>query len=779
MGRRWISLAALVRALAIAAGVLVFCAPLASAQTPQQQRVTAVEFTGLVHTSTTYANSVVHTAEGGLFDPAQADADVTRLLATGRFATVTYRTEPREGGVAVIFDIQERPTITEIRFVGNEKFADSKLRESVPLKVGDPVDLFAVREGQDAITLLYRDTGYGRVQVTCDEDLLRRTGELVYTIEEGPRIRIRQIDFEGNEHFTDRELNKHITSKTYLWIFREGNFDEDTVEADAAALQNFYRDQGYLDARVSYRLDFARNQQDVVVTFVISEGVRYMVESISFQGNTVFTDAELSAMCSLVESGPMLQDRLDRSVRRIREEYGKEGYIYADVRATRVFSEQPRLVLVRIDIDEKDQYRVGRIVVRGNEQTKDKVVRRAFDLYPGDVFDLSKARKAEQDLRQLQIFSLANVTPVGEEPGVRDVLMQVEESRKAGDFLFGFGVTSNSGLVGSIMLDLKNFDLYDYPRSFSEFFRLRSFHGAGQRMRIEAQPGTELTRFRIDFTEPYLLDKPVRFDTSFYYFQRGRDDYDETRIGGNVSFGKRLARGPLKNWYGEIAFRLEEVSVDDVHLFAARDIHDDEGSTVLTSVKLSLVRDRTDNRFMPTKGDRLRLAYEQFGLLGGVDPFGEATAGYTWHTTVYTDALERKHVLSLRANAGYIVGDAPVYERFYAGGIGSMRGFQFRGVSPRQGLRDNAVGGEFMLLGGGEYSFPLYGELLRGLVFTDMGTVESGLEITQWRASVGAGIRLQINALGPIPMEFDVAAPVLKGDDDEEQVFSFFVGATF
>ena len=408
------------------------------------------------------------------------------------------------------------------------------------------------------------------------------------------------------------------------------------------------------------------------------------------------------------------------------------------------------------------------------------MVRRALDLYaPTDLINLTKLREAEQRLRETQIFSFARITPVGGQPGVRDLVIDVEESERAGDFIFGIGVNSNSGAVGSIVLDLKNFDLFDWPRSFAEFIKLRSFRGAGQRLRIEAQPGTEFNRFRIDFSEPYFLDRPIRFGTGLYYFERDRQAYDERRVGGNVSFGKRLTKGWLKDWYAELALRVEEVTVDDVDLFAPRDAREVEGGNFLTSVKGTLVRDRTDSRFVPTTGDVFRLSWEQYGVLGGEHFFAKVIGSYTWHKTLLTDVKERKHVLSLRGDLGGVFGDSPTFERFYAGGIGSIRGFDFRSVSPRQGLRDDPVGGDFLALVKAEYTFPLYADAIRGVVFTDMGTVEESFGVNSWRASVGFGVRLMIEFFGPVPLEFDLAVPIAKDTDDEEQIFSFFIGATF
>lgn len=745
-------------------------------------RVVSVTFSGLETVSDAYVRSVVATLVGQPFDEAVAEEDVQRLFRTGRFLSVAFETQTTAEGLAVTFQLVERPLIKDVRIVGNVHFKDKKLLEQVPISVGDPVSSFSVAEGRNAIESFYRQEGYGEARVAYDENLLDETGELVYTVEEGVRVRVRTVLYEGNDSIPARELGKHVSTKTYLWIFRDGKFDADTVEGDAFAIQGFYRDRGFLDARASYRLEVGADPRDLTVVFTISEGTQYFVESIAFRGNTVFTDEQLREPMRLTVGDAIQRPLLERDAKAVWTLYGEHGYIYAEVIPERVFSETPGRVRVTLDITENDPIRVGRVVVRGNERTKDKVVRRAVELFPEQVFNLTKASEAQTRLVQTQIFSKATVSPVGTTPGVRDVLVNVEESARAGDLIFGVGVTSNSGLVGSFVIDIKNFDVFDWPRSFSEFIKLRSFHGAGQRLRLEAQPGTELNRFRIDFTEPYFLDKPLTFGLSAYLFTRQRDGYDEQRIGGNVSFGKRFEKGPLKNWFGEVSLRAENVDIDPDDIFTAHDIRKDKGNNFLTGVRTTLVRDRTDNRFLPTTGDRITLSYEQVGALGGDQTFGKVTGGYTRHQTVYTDVQDRKSVLSFNFDAGAIIGDAPVFERFYAGGIGSLRGFQFRSVSPRGGLIDpdeDPIGGDLLVLFGTEYSFPLYANALRGVLFTDMGSVGKDYSIETWRVSVGVGVRWVIELLGPVPLEFNLAFPVVRDDADEEQVFSFFIGAVF
>lgn len=758
--------------------IAVWSAPavLVCAQEDSAATISAVEFVGLVRTGEAYVRDVVAVKTGEPLDTAKLDSAVVRLLRTGRFLSATYKLDTDGEGVRVTFHLREHPIVTAIRFEGNSKFSDGRLKEQVGQQADGPVDWLAVRDGRETISAMYREAGYSDVVVTYDREQLERTGELVYTIQEGERIRIRRILFEGNERISDRELKRHIDTKTTWWIIRTGAFDAERAESDVARLQNYYRDQGFLDARVGYRRELSEDGEELTIVFTINEGTRYSTETIEFRGNTVLTDDELLALIASKVDQTVKRRQVDNDVRAIQTRYGVLGYIYATVRAVRVFSDTPGLVRITIEIDEGEQFRVGRVRVRGNARTKDKVVRRALNLYPpDDLFDLGETREAERRLLETRIFSSARVYPVGDAPGVRDVVIDVIEAEKAGDFLFGMGVTSNSGLVGNVVLDLQNFDLFDWPRSWSELVKFRAFFGAGQRLRLELQPGTELTRFRLDFTEPYLFDKPVRFDFSSYLFERGRDGYIERRAGANVSLGKRFERGRLQGWAGEIALRAENVSIDDVYIFASKEIRRDEGSNLMTSLKATLVRDRTDSRFIPTTGDRLRIGYEQFGVFGGDHTFGKLTAGYTWYKTIHTDLLDRKSVLQLRADGGAIIGDAPVFARFYAGGTGSIRGFSFRGVGPRDGIDDNNVGGDFLALLGGEYSFPLVGENIRGLFFLDTGTVGPGT----WRASIGAGVRFTIDLFGPVPLELVLAVPVVSDPDDEEQIFSFQVGTLF
>jgi len=745
-------------------------------QAENPARIASVEFNGLKRVTSGYCQDITGLRAGGVFDKAAADEAATRLLRTGRFQAASYKTEETPDGIRIIFELTERPTISAIKFAGNSKFRDGQLQEVLTQKIDQPADWFAVRDGRDAIVAKYKEAGFGDVQVSFDQAAVERTGELLYTIVEGQKVVIRTIRFEGNANIEERALKKELETKTAWWIFRTGAFDQDVVENDVARIQNYYRDRGYLDARANYVTELSADGQDLTVVFTVEEGTRYSLASVEFHGQANLPEEELSGLIRSVVGEPVDRPKIDADAKAIQERYGSLGFIDARVRPVRVFSQTPGLVRLTFEIEEGEQFRVGKVVVRGNTRTKDKVVRRALNLYPpDDLFDLTEAKEAERRLVETRIFSSARVIPVGDQPGVRDAVLDVVESEKAGDFLFGVGVTSNSGLVGSVVLDMQNFDLFDTPRTWAEFFKLRSFFGGGQRLRIELQPGSTVNRFRIDFTEPYLFDKPLRYDASLFYFQRDRDGYSERRVGQSSSLGKRFEKGVLQGWSGELAFRTEHVTVDDVDLFASNEIRDDRGGNMLSGTKVSLVRDRTDSRFVPSRGDRFRVSYEQMGLLGGDHHFGKLTSSYNWYTTLRTDRQDRKYTLQLRGEGGVMVGQAPVFERFYAGGIGSIRGFEYRGVGERDGIDRNNIGGEYMLLLGGEYSYPLYEDNLRGHVFLDTGTAGSGA----YRAAIGTGVRFTLNFLGPLPLEFNLALPIASGSEDDEQVFSFAIGGFY
>ena len=729
----------------------------------------------------------VKTRPGQPFVASVVQGDERRLLETGRFDSVVATRTQTDKGMLVVFAVVERPLVAGLSFVGNKVFDNVALGKELTFGVSDPISAFTVEAGRQAVLNKYKSGGYHFASVTVDKTPLARDRVVVYRIVEGPKVRVRKVRFDGNEYYGNFKLRQTVGTSARFWPFVEGYLDTEQVAQDVLAIRNLYISEGYLDVEVGRRMEFSEDREDATLTFLIKEGPRYRINEVIFQGNAVFASDELAGRIKLRQGAFFTELGLRRDLKALRDTYGELGYIEAQVESRRQFLDpaapppdwakaegKPALLNMIFTIQEADQYRVGRIDIRGNSVTQDRVIRRTLRIFPEQLFNSVGMEESRRSLMESRLFEDVSITPTGRGPDVRDVMVQVTEGRTA-EFLIGAGVSTNSGLIGTVSFTQRNFDILKWPTGWDEFVRAKSFKGAGQTFRIVAEPGTELMRFHMEWRDPALFDLPYSLGTRAFLFNRMRESYDETRYGGLVSLGHRFKN----RWYGELATRAEGVRIDDLDDDAPPEVIADQGEHFLMGLKGTLVRDRTDSRWMPSDGDRLQFSAEQ--VLGSFD-FVRANAEYRIYRTVYIDAMDRKHIIAGRVAGGNVFGDAPVFERFYGGGTGSIRGFKYRGVSPRSAGTDEQIGGEFMLFAGAEYSFPIFGaggQQLRGVVFMDTGTVEEDFGIQTYRVSAGVGFRWVMPLFGPVPMAFDFGFPLSKDDDDDEQVFSFSVGWSF
>ncbi len=385
----------------------------------------------------------------------------------------------------------------------------------------------------------------------------------------------------------------------------------------------------------------------------------------------------------------------------------------------------------------------------------------------------SIAQPAPQDLLQ-------GVSPQGDPygnalrgpilPGFIDVDIDVTEAR-TGRLMFGVGVNSNAGVVGSIILEENNFDILRPPTSFADITQGRAWRGGGQSFRLEAVPGNQVSRYLVSWQDPFFLNSDYSLGTSGFFFNRFYQDWTEQRLGGRISVGRLLGNF----WSLSAALRLENVNVFDITTPPVPLLAEAEGNNFLSTARLALAHDTRNSSFFPTEGHFVEGSFEQ-----AFHEFNYSRAELTG--SQYFTLYQRpdgfgKQVLSLRGQLGYTGDDTPIFERFYAGGFQSFRGFAFRGVTPLdQGVQ---IGGQWLALGTVEYMVPITaGDAVRGVVFSDFGTVEQDVTLDQFRVSVGAGLRLQVPAMGPAPIALDFAYPIVKEDFDDRQIFSFYVGFT-
>ncbi|MGA2171577.1 MAG: outer membrane protein assembly factor BamA [Sedimentisphaerales bacterium] len=730
----------------------------------------------------------VRTRAGDMFDAAVAAEDTKRVAGIAGVEYCYYNIKPVEGGVEMTFVVVEKNIIRSIDFTGNEAYNAKKLREKLGFKVGDYLDSVLAQTYTTTIAEFYRKNGFPYTEVSLDTGKLS-AGKVVYNVKEGPRVKIDAVEFRGNSSIKSGELKKTIKTSTRSWVVLQKYYQEEELVEDVSRLQKAYQRMGFLNVKIDIQRQFNADKTKVRIVFAIEEGPAYRVEYIAFTGNQQYDKQKLYEQLTLTSGQTYNEQKAEADTKQLTKLYRENGFIDTKVERSIKFLSD-KTVAVEYAVKEGQQFRIGQITVTGNELTKDRVVRRVLDEYdfqPGKWYNADIARgdgkgNLEKNLQQtlLTEHDGAVITPAGQTPGQRDAQVSIIEG-KTGMVMLGAGVSTDAGLMGQLTYEQRNFDIGDTPRSFEDFVTGKAFRGGGQTLRISLQPGTEVSEYSVSFTEPYLNDKPISLNVVGSDWSRWRESYDEHRTKAFVGFEKRCP----DNWRYGLGFRAEDVEIRDVDHDAPIEIKDVEGKNLLAGARFGVGRDLTDNKSNPTSGQNFDAGYEQ---VGGDYTFGIVNGTYRKYYTLYEDLAERKTVLAAKLSFATIVGDAPPFEKFYGGGTGTygIRGFKYRGVSTR-GLqtnlpagvtpqREDPIGSDWIFLANAEAAVPFLSDNVALLFFVDSGTIDTG----NYRVGAGTGIQIMLPQwFGPVPMRFELAAPLMKSKGDQTQVFNFSVGTLF
>ena len=781
----------LVLAWVLLAVQVVFAQPQPPEADLEDRPISSVRIEGLQRVEERLVRNQLRSAIGDPFDRETVQADVRLLTRLGEFKTVQVIAELQtDGSVALIYRVLEQEIITAVQVVGNRVIHDQDLLAVAPIE-GSPRDDFLIENSKRAMRAMYRERGHYLTTISVVTSELEESGILLFRIVEGPRVRVKAIEFQGNQAFTAGQLHAEIGTRTAVILFRRGELDEENLTDDVAALDRFYKDRGYLDVRIGHRVELSPDQTEAKVVFPIIEGRQFILRSIQTDPDPlrVFSAEQLTAMMEIKPGDVYSQDKIRKSLVVIHEAYAKLGYTLlmpsqpSRPGMGRIAYEWDRpaegsVVDLVLRIDEGQTWKVGNVDIQGGTLTRDKVIRRHLRrVRPGRPLDLTEINDAAARLRRTRLFNEVNITvqdPDPDNPGYRDILVDIKE-RNTGSVNFGVAIGSDAGVFGELSLTQRNFDITDYPESVRELLKGRSFRGAGQTFNATLRPGDEFFQYLMSFTEPYLFDTNNSLRVSGSFRDRQFRRYDEERLTLALGLGRRFG----EVWNASINTRFEQVELDNIDFFAPTEIFEDAGPNDLAALGFNLTRTTVGTINRPGRGSRLKLNFETFGLFGGDFDFTTVGAQYTVFLTLNEDFLGRKSVLKLNTESRYIFeGDAPVYEKFYLGGR-SFRGFDFREVSPK-GIRadngqpsDDPVGGNWLFFAGAQYEVPLVSETFTAVAFVDTGTVINDLGFDEYRVSIGLGIRLYIPQFGPVPIAFDFAFPLLKEESDETQVLSF------
>lgn len=702
----------------------------------------------------------ISTQPGKPLDPAVVRQDIHAIMKTGYFHNVAVDVDRVPGGLRVRFHVEERPTIREIKYQGNKKLEVKDLEKAVTLKPNHFFNVAEAKENLEKLRKLYANEGYYSAAIEYEaEPVENNQVVLTFKISENEEVKIRRILFLGNRVFSDKQLSKQIETKKkglFSFLTSSGVYKEDVLRDDVARLSIFYLNHGYLQCSIEQPMTF-RSGNGMSVVFLVEEGDQFRVRSIRLEGVSEEDRAFFSAKQSLKPLEIFNREKLQNDIALMTDYYADQGYAFAEVKP--VFSEpdkESKTVDITYEVDKGKHYYIGDIRIKGNTKTRDKVIRRQVLLSEGDRYSVSKLRESKAELNRLGFFDEINLTTQpGRQQDKLDLLVDVKEGQ-TGTLSGGAGFSSTDKFV--LMANVTQSNLF----------------GRAQVLSLNAEIGGLTQNFSLSFTEPWLFDIPL--SAGFDVFNTKYDYTDFTR--GATGGAARLGYEFVRHLRGHVMYKYEDVNITDISEFAPSIIRSEEGRTSTSSVTFSLVQNTLDNPLLPTKGCLNFASVEIAGtIFGGARNFIKLNLDSGWYFPVVWNT-----VISVRGRFGLgygIAGDRfPLFERFFVGGISTVRGFDVRSLGPE--VDGQVIGGNKQLIYNLEYLFPLVPQVkLRGLVFFDAGNAfseDENIRLQSLRLSAGAGFRW-FSPLGPLTLV--VGFPLDRMAGERPNAVQFSIGTPF
>lgn len=748
---------------------------------------------------------------GSEYDPATLTSDVTSLKTSGEYQDVKAEAVRVADGVELVFSVYRKVRFqSPLKVEGNKEFGESKIFTESGLKDGTLYSEGELAEAAQKVRDYYVKKHYPNARVIPVTKMIPggNNCNVTFVVEEGTLVKIKTYDFTGVENVDPSELRKAIGVLPFwdprAWFVEKPVTQDDLAQA-VEKIKLYYMDLGYLDVKVSYP-KYVHNSAGVVdaLIFEVNEGALYKIGTQKITGVTRYSIQDVFEKSKLPAEGSVAGTKiLDEAAKRISVTIGSGDLGLAESRVD--IKRIPRvddssIVDIIYDVVEGVPVVIDRVVVEGNEYTKDKVIRREIELDPGDKMLADRAENSKKRLESLYYFSRVNYklrdsgrgkAPDGSE--YRDLVFEVDELKNTGRFNFGVGASSVDSVYVSGEVNQSNFDL---------FAPSKLFRGGGQKGRLYAQVGPRIQTYEAEVSEPWFMDRALELTVQAYRRQRWYDEYDVIRTGGSVSLDypvlmwmpwKGLKHTEAFGRFG-VALLAELIQLDEMEegywyknglpvSLSEPDGEDDKYGDAFEAVaRFYWSRTQLDNFRTPKSGTRSRIFFD---LASGDNEYWRL--GFS-HRNYFHLFKEYNHVLMLALRAETIDAlsdEVPIYNRLFLGGPKSIRGIEYRHVSPMVS-RDEEGGGDYMPWGGqtlfclnAEYTVPIV-KYLRIAVFSDMGAVgedEFDFDFSDnfaWTA--GVGFRIDIPSF---PIRIDFAAPIKKPDEAEEEVFSFTIGYDF
>jgi outer membrane protein insertion porin family len=723
-------------------------------------RIRSIEVKGNQKVETSTIQFYIRNRVGDEFSVARIREDILRIYRLGFFKDVQVDVEEFEGGLRVTFIVVEEPFVRDITIAGAQAVKREEVEGKLALKANSVLNRNQVRDSLDKIKQLYQEKGYYFADAEAVyTDMGPDEIDLTIRITEGEKILIKRITFVGNRAIEPWELKNVMETKEsslISFITGTGVYQREMLRNDLRRLEAFYQTRGFLRVEISepdVRVDPKAN--GIFITIAVKEQEQYRVGRLRVEGDDLFSAAELKNSMKLQEGEIFDRSQLANDVLKISDRYTERGYAFADVVPLTSIDQAKRLVNIDVQIDRGPQVRVGRILIVGNEITRDKVIRREIRLNEGDLFDSSKLRRSRQRLGNLGFFEEVKLdTRRRPEENLVDLEVRVKE-QPTGAFTAGAGYSSTQSVIGTASI------------------RQNNLFGRGQRLALTAAVSAVSADFTLSFTEPYFLDSQFSLGLEAFNRNFDYDSFDSRETGGGLRFSRAIG----EYLRAGLGYRYEDINITDVSDDASQRIKDLAGRSTSSVITPSLAWDSRDNQFNPTRGFYNFLSFDfAGGPLGAENQFYKAVGEVNWYYPLVGDL-----VFSARGRVGYADGwgdkELPLLERFFVGTQAvTIRGYRLEDVGPKD-VNGDAIGGNSLILLSGQLRFPVT-EGLSLVGFVDAGNLydKNDFDPTTLRVGVGAGIRF-VTPLGPLALDWGFKLDRKAGEKPSEVHFN--IGTLF
>lgn len=728
-----------------------------------EELITQVRIDGNKRIESDAIERVIRTKAGDALRVGDLSRDVKNIYKMGYFDDIRVDAEDHEGGKAIVFHVKEKPTIRKIEFSGNHVFKSEKLRENLTISTGSILNIFTIKSNIEQLELMYKEKNYHNINIGYTvHDLENNQADIEFVIEEGEKIKIKTISFQGNETFGDKKLKKLISTSEkgfFSWLTSSGELNREDLSQDTARLMAFYHSTGFIHAKVA---DPVVDFQDkwIYITFKIEEGDRFKVGTVDVDGDLILPKERLMPNLDISKEPFFNREIVRKDVLALTDLYADAGYAYADISPLTRENQATRLVDITYKIDQHSKVYFESIEISGNTRTRDKVIRRELHIHEQELYSGSRLKRSVRNLHRLDYFEDVKVDTIkGSADDKMDVKIDVVE-KPTGNFTFGAGYST--------------VDDFFITGSVSQ----RNLFGRGQILKLGGQIGGSSDLYNLSFTEPWMFDIPLSGTANIYRTRRDYDTYDKTSVGGGLGISypvfdyTRLA----------LSYRYDITNLDEITDDASDNIKELAGRHTTSAVSTSLSYDSRDKAFNTTEGQDHRLTYT-FAGLGGDIGFNKIVGELGWYIPVYKGLVSFLHGESgyVKELSGYIL---PDYEKFYLGGMNSLRGFDFQDVNIKTINSDGKVseeGGEKYVQFNFEFTYPLLKDMgIVGVVFYDTGNVfgpDESIDLGTLRQSAGYGIRWY-SPIGPIRIEAGHILDPKEGEDSSAN-WEFSMGTAF